>query len=138
MFSINLQASKFMTSSSTLSYIRKYMLWCFSWILFSINIKLDEILVSLTANISNSFLFWFCRLRPRSRLFLSFQPVLFTQQAIIMSFKFFILLEVCPVALKFININYQKWTDVMILTFFENHKRVWNNFTGFKTELKIC
>ena len=65
--------------------------------------KLGEILVSLTTNIPNFFLFWFWRLGPTSRPFLSFQPVLITQQPIIMSFKFLILLKVRTVAIKIIN-----------------------------------
>ena len=60
-------------------------------------------LVSLTTSIPNSFLLWFWRLGPTSRPFLSFQPVLIIQQPIIMSFKFFILLKVCTVAIKIIN-----------------------------------
>ena len=100
---MNLQTSKFMTSSSALLHMRKYMFQCFSWILFSIKMKLGEILLSLTTNIPNSFLFWFWRLEPSSRSFLSFQPVLITQQPIIMSFKFLILLKVCTVAIKIIN-----------------------------------
>ena len=39
------QTSKLKTLSWTLLYIRKYIFYCFSWILFSINIKLD---VSIT------------------------------------------------------------------------------------------
>ena len=65
--------------------------------------KLGEILVSLTTNIPNSFLFWFWRLGPTSRPFLSFRPVLIAQQPIIISFKFLILLKVCTVAIKIIN-----------------------------------
>ena len=80
------------------------MFWYFSWILFSISMLVSsETLVSLTTNIPNSFLFWFWRLGPTCRPFLSFQPILITQQPIIMSFKFLILLKVCTVAIKIIN-----------------------------------
>ena len=65
--------------------------------------KLGKILVSLTTNIPNSFLFWFWRLGPTSRPFSSFKPVLITQQPIIMSFKFLILLRVCTVTIKITN-----------------------------------
>ena len=82
---------------------RHFKHYCIYWILFSIKMKLGEILVSLTTNISNSLLFWFWRLGPSSRLFLSFQPVIITQQSIIMSFKVFILFKVCTVAIKIVN-----------------------------------
>ena len=65
--------------------------------------KLVEILASLPMNIHSSFLFRFYKLEPTSRSFLSFQPILITQQPIIMSFKFLILLKVCTVAIKIIN-----------------------------------
>ena len=103
---MNLQ-SNFMTLLSKLLHIRNI---CFNIslesYLVSIKMKLGEILVSLTTNsIPNSFLFWFRRLGPTFRTFLSFQPLLITQQPIIMSFKFFILLKVCTVTIK--NINHQ-------------------------------
>ena len=75
--------------------------------------KLSQILVSLTTNIPNSFLFWFRRLGPTLRTFLSFQPVLITQQPIIMSFNFLILLKVCTVTIKITNHQLLKvnWHD---------------------------
>ena len=66
----------------------------------------DETLwnVSITYNEhSQLFLILILKTGAYSRLFLSFQPVLITQQPIIMSFKFFILLKVCTVAIKIIN-----------------------------------
>ena len=81
--------------------------------LFSIKAKLGEILVSVTTNIPNSVLFWSWRLTPRPRPFLSFQPVLITQQPIIMSFKFLILLKVYTAVIKIVNHQLLKRTDVI-------------------------
>ena len=81
--------------------------------LFSIKAKLGEILVSVKTNIPNSVLFWFWRLALRPRPFLSFQPVLITQQPIIMSFKFLILLKVYTVVIKIVNHQLLKRTDVI-------------------------
>ena len=80
--------------------------------LCSIKVKLGEILVSVTTNIPNSVLFWFWRLGPRPRPFLSFQPVLITQQPIIMS-KFLILLKVYTVVIKLVNHQLLKRNDVI-------------------------
>ena len=91
--------------------------------------KLGEILVSLTTNILNSFSFWFWRLGPRSWPFLSFQPVLFTQQ-VIMSLKFFILLKVCTVGLKIVNHQLPKTNSRHDINIF------WKSLKGLELQLR--
>ena len=71
----------------SISAYQKTRFYCFSWILFSIKMKLGEISVKFTTNISNLFIISMWKLRPSSRPFLSFQPVAITQQAIMTSFS---------------------------------------------------
>ena len=69
-------------------------------------------LVELATNFFNSFLVWFLRLRLNSMLFLNSQTVAIAQNSIITSFKFFVLLKVCTVAIKIVNDQILKlnWT----------------------------
>ena len=64
--------------------------------------KLGEVLVVLMENIFNLFLVQLLRLGPSPRPFLISQPAAITQQTIMMSFKFFILLKVCAEAIKIV------------------------------------
>ena len=121
--------------------------------------KLGEVLLSLTTNIPNYFLFWFWRLGLTS--FLSFQPVLITQQPIIMSFKFLILLKMWTVAIKIIkhqllNVNwrhdiniflkiinglklvyrFQNWTEIKLEMLFKSYTNISPSFIWYSIPFK--